>query len=67
MSYHYGEMALESWAAFQYQISRPIVIYLKVLESRDLYLELKIALNFDRHLSSSAVDVPAKFQNDAMI
>ena len=45
--------------------------YCTISKPQDLYLELcdclEIALKFDRHLGSSAVEVSVKFQSDAMI
>ena len=40
----------------------------KVSKPQDFYLELSvIARKFDRHIVSTAADVPVKFQSDAII
>ena len=39
----------------------------KVLKPWDLYLDCTIALKFDRHLDSTAAEMPVKFQNDVII
>ena len=56
-----------SWAPSQYPKRRLSVRSRKISKPRDLYLDCPIALKFDRHFSSSAADVPVKFQSDTTI
>ena len=59
------------WVLLQYRYTMRLLIIRSrnVSKPHDFYLEYfcKIALKFDRNFSSSAADVPGKFQSDAMI
>ena len=59
------QLKQESWAPSQYPKRRLSVRSRKVSKPRDWYFNL--ALTFDRHIGSTAADVPVKFHSDRKI
>ena len=62
-----GSMYHATRAIFQYPTKRLIVKSLEVSKPRDLYINYSFSVKCARYISSTAADVPVKFQSDGII